>query len=465
MKVAIYVQRRYSKPTYKVESYDARIWSGIEMVADVLRRSGQEVGYCCDSTVAEQDVALVSVTGQCDWYSFIRERVRWPKGTRTTIVGGAAVLNIEPFLEYADCFVFGRGEGLIVPLVEGIAAKERFRHESVVWADEYNRESPRRIMQTDGAYPHSLRLSTSGDKRLEEWSEPGLGCRRKCLFCAVTWHRRHIESGGVDCSMGYGRLPKAYERTFWDLDLDNPPSWHVAGRLKTIGMDGFSERLRVGIGKPITNDMLFRFLSGLSRSGVVPGHFKLFNIVGYPSETEEDWREFYQVLEEADAASEPCSPLWFIELHSTPFRAMPATPCVAWPMSCKNCRGRIKRFFAPQSNNAIFYNGKSLVCIETKGTESFPTCILDWLALRGTGKDAGTIRRIATTPAFWSANTAKRLATLKDVADLEWLGGHRRVEELPTHGLRSYSNTPAIAALGDRALSRLMGRGKADEVD
>ena len=43
--VAVYVQSKYAKPAYTVESYNVRAWPGLEMVCHALRQAGIEVGY------------------------------------------------------------------------------------------------------------------------------------------------------------------------------------------------------------------------------------------------------------------------------------------------------------------------------------------------------------------------------------------------------------------------------------
>ena len=62
-KVAVYVQGRYAKPAYKVESYDTRAWPGLELVCHALRQAGIEVGYCSAATVDRYRVVLVSCQG------------------------------------------------------------------------------------------------------------------------------------------------------------------------------------------------------------------------------------------------------------------------------------------------------------------------------------------------------------------------------------------------------------------
>jgi len=48
--VAVYVQGKYAKPAYAVESHNVRAWPGLEMVCHALRHAGIEVDYCSSAT-------------------------------------------------------------------------------------------------------------------------------------------------------------------------------------------------------------------------------------------------------------------------------------------------------------------------------------------------------------------------------------------------------------------------------
>ncbi|KPK41647.1 MAG: hypothetical protein AMK72_15020, partial [Planctomycetes bacterium SM23_25] len=65
-------------------------------------------------------------------------------------------------------------------------------------------------------------------------------------------------------------------------------------KLRIVGLDGFSERLRRMVNKPISRGMLRAFFSGLGSSKVPPNRVKVYNIFGYPTETEDDWSEFVE---------------------------------------------------------------------------------------------------------------------------------------------------------------------------
>ena len=80
LKIAIYVNSTFAKANYKSESYNMRLFAGIEIIRDVLTRNGYSVEYCSEYSVTSYDIILVSITAQCGWFSFIKERLRWPNG-------------------------------------------------------------------------------------------------------------------------------------------------------------------------------------------------------------------------------------------------------------------------------------------------------------------------------------------------------------------------------------------------
>lgn len=120
MKICAYVQETYSKSTYKNECMDTRQFVGLRVVVDCLERADYQVDYAGIATVHEYDIVLVSLTADCDWWTYIAERLRWRKGDYKVLIGGAGVLHIAPFLPWFYAVMFGRGEDLIVPLVQGI---------------------------------------------------------------------------------------------------------------------------------------------------------------------------------------------------------------------------------------------------------------------------------------------------------------------------------------------------------
>ncbi len=433
MKICAYVQESYSKSTYKNECMDTRQFVGLRVVVDCLERAGYQVDYAGIATVHEYDIVLVSLTADCDWWTYIAERLRWRKGDYKVLIGGAGVLHIAPFLPWFYAVMFGRGEDLIVPLVQGIHNGERYEHESICYADTFTYNKIYRIAQADHPYCHSLRLS---DKR--NFSEGAIGCNHKCLFCGYTWHRKFAspyKHYRMEDSLFGGISDK--ERAMLDLK-ENPDSIDWA-RLRTTAIDGFSERLRVGVGKPITRDIISNFLVTMLRYSGKPHQLKFYNICGYPTETEDDWREFLEELQLADNAVAKREKQWSIVLHSTPFRPMPATPMACAPMSKRNYRGLIGSTLGEGLKGGLIYQGASLWSVESMGTDSLATVMLSALAHRGAIEDCENIARLCATKRFWRASSAVKEATLAKYFNMDKLFGSFDAETLPSRYLRTYA--------------------------
>ena len=164
----------------------------------------------------------------------------------------------------------------------------------------------------------------------------------------------------------------------------------------------------------------------------------------YPTETEADWFEFLEDLAAGDKDLAKVPEQWGIELHSTPFRPMPATPCACWPMSPVNYRGRIVKVLRQGQHGqytGIFYRGNRFWAAESRGTESLPTVILDSLVLRGVEDDSETIARLASSAKFRGASMAHKTAMLERHVDVARLFGPYTWDTLPTRYLATY--TPA----------------------
>ncbi len=433
MKICAYVQEAYSKSTYKNECMDTRQFVGLRVVVDCLERAEYQVDYAGIATVHEYDVVLVSLTADCDWWTYIAERLRWRKGSYKVLIGGAGVLHIAPFLPWFYAVMFGRGENLIVPLVNGIKNGVRFEHESICYSDNFDQNGLYKIAQVEHPYDHELKLSEN-----RNFAEGAIGCNHKCLFCGYTWQRKFsspYKHYRMEDALFGGIADK--ERAM--LDLKEDPDSIDWARLRTTAIDGFSERLRVGVGKPITREIMHNFLVTMMEYVGKPHQIKFYNICGYPTETEDDWVEFLEELRLADDAVPKREKQWSIVLHSTPFRPMPATPMACAPMSKRNYRGLIGQTLGRGLKGNLIYQGKSLWSVESMGTESLSTVMLSAIAHRGAIDDCESIAKLCASKKFWGASSAVKEATLCKYFDMDGLFGAFTPETLPSRYLRTYA--------------------------
>jgi hypothetical protein len=450
-KIGIYVPDKAAKTAYKTESYNVRAQVGMSVIRHALARYGYtDIGYASRQTVDRYDIILISITSQVDWWQTIAERLQWPRGKYISILGGPGVLNVRPHLDLFDIFVFGRGESIIGDLIFNHGD---YDHPSIARAATFNPDRTYTIAQAPACYPHDVPLENG-----KQWREASIGCPYKCYFCSYTWHRRHVSDrkDGHYFSSGAGIFAAGNrERTIIDL-LKLPPSqWQGQGSLRIVGLDGLSERLRRQItGKRVTAAMLREFLAGLAT--IDPPHqVKIYNIVGLPTETDDDWLEFVETLRDVDGRLARTGKQWSIVLHNTPHRPMPATPAALYPVPLVDYRGRIARTLRGRSplGGNIFYQGNRFWAVESMGTDSLSSVILDMLVLRGTEQDAALIRGIAANKQFWSGSSPRRMATLEQYADVARLADRLTPEDLPTRYLRTYAGHTAMMAIGERALS------------
>lgn len=429
MKICAYVQGCYAKQTYKNENYNIRLNAGMAVVIDILKRKGYEVEFAGSATVHNYDVVLVQITSDCDWWGFVAERVKWQKGNYKVVVGGAGVLNVRPFLQFVDYFVLGRAENNIDLLVGALDRDGDYESINIVNSKIFSVDKLYYLNQVNEIYPHDIALE-NGDN----YHEDVIGCNHKCLFCGYTWHRKQAKQEEFNYS-GLWNGGKDRERAL--IDMDNGIDVDLV-KLRTTAIDGLSERLRFMVNKKISNQMLINFLIKLAKCEK-PHQVKFYNIIGYPTETMEDWFEFKEQIKLADSEFKKQDKQTSILLHSTPFRAMPATPLACKPMSYINYRGEIGKKLGSECKGNIFYQGNAMWGVESMATESLCTVIQSAIVWRGTEEDADNFAKIALSKKFNSANSAIKQATLEKYFDVKKIFAGLTAETLPTKYLRTYA--------------------------
>ena len=208
-----------------------------------------------------------------------------------------------------------------------------------------------------------------------------------------------------------------------------------------------SERLRFMVNKKITNEMLINFITTLAKCEK-PHQVKFFNIVGYPTETEQDWFEFKNVVENADLVFAKQEKQTCILLHNTPFRPMPATPMACEPMAYKNYRGKIATVLGEgKYKGNIFYRGNAMWAVESMATESLSTVIQSAIVWRGTEVDSDNFAKIALSKKFAAASTPIKQTTLEKYFDVKTLFGRYTLDSLPTKYLKTYADYKKVAQI------------------
>lgn len=433
MKICAYVQKSYAKANYKNECMDQRQFIGLRVVMDALNRAGYAVEWAGAATVHEYDVVLVSLTSDCDWWPWIEERLLWRKGDYKVVVGGAGVLHVEPFLPFADYFSLGRGEESVVNLIRKLDGEDLADDDSIVESATFSPDKIYHLRQTQAVYPHGIELAN----RKTEFREGAIGCNHKCLFCGYTWQRKFI-SPNKYYAMSDSLFGNIEDKERAMLDIQKNPESVNFSRLRTTAIDGMSERLRFMVNKRISRQTMVGFMRRMIESGAKPHQLKFYNIIGYPTETGEDWEEFLDTLKEADSIGAKTGKQWSIVLHSTPFRAMPATPLACAPMSKRNYRGEVGRVLGRGLKGNLIYQGDHLWSVESMGTDSLSSVMLSAIAHRGRGHDTENIIKLCRSGKFWRADAMTREATLEKYFNMDLLFGEFSPEALPSRYLRTY---------------------------
>lgn len=431
-KAAMYVQTEYAKKTYSVESYNVRMFPGSEMVIHELVKNGIPVDYCSSANVEKYKVVLVSMTSQCDWLSFCAERLTWKKGDYKIIVGGFGVLNYKPFVSLADYFYFGRAENDIHLCIKELLEDGEI-HDRDHIVNTKNIKKKYSIRQVEFPYQDNYTLSNG-----EKFKESVIGCQRKCLFCSYTWHRKF--TGGLQKDSGIFQGDS--EKTIFEIIAGDHSNLSA---LRMVGLDGISERIRYNINKRISNDDIVSFFKIMNDKSK-PHHIKFYNICGYWDESDEDYKDFAEIIKSVDNLISTGK--WCIELHSTPFRPMPATPLSHMPTQYynfrKNISKKLRKHTGYMSDNSVFYNGKNIFGLETMGTESLSTVIIDMVVLRGTENDGEIFKKLSQTKKFMSLDTTGKIKTLERYFDVNKLFGKYEPGTLPTEYLSTYVDITKI---------------------
>lgn len=430
MKICIYVTSSQAKKTYKNECYDVRINAGILVVKDILNRKGYDVCFASSCNVHNFDIVLYSITSDCDWWTFIKERVKWHKGNYKVIAGGSGVLNVRPFLPYVDYFVLGRAEGLIDNLIISIDKNINYTNESIIESNSFNADKNYKINQVDDIYQNDILLEDG-----KTYHEDNIGCNHRCLFCGYTWHRKQTKAQDFQYS---GLWNGGVDRERAMIDMDNGIDINL-NKLRTTAIDGFSQRLRFSVNKKITDEMVINFLIKLQKCDK-PHQVKIYNIVGLPTETTQDWFEFVECIKKADKEFNKTDRQTSILLHNTPFRAMPATPLACKPMQYINYRGLISSTLGKNLKGNIFYQGNAFWAVESMATDSLSSVIQSAIILRGTEKDSDNVVKLSLSNKYWCADSKTKQFTLEKYFDVNTLFGEFNAKDLPTRYLKTYAN-------------------------
>lgn len=248
------------------------------------------------------------------------------------VFGGQSMIAPEPIAEFADIMALGDGEHtgkFIVDLLAGGATKTEIMAECDNRHGFYvpSRHTPGdgfifRRAETDNIRPYCIQPHERG--KGSSYIEVARGCKNKCLFCAIGWaggtYREHPKDqvlAELDKSVhlvnmfapevsSVSYIAEVNKRALRDkkdqqsrdvrLDkIDEVMKYHQSTKRYGFGLDGLSEKIRLAVGKKFKHVDVVMALERLGLEFKVTG-IRMYQIGGFPGETDEDWDEFARLL-------------------------------------------------------------------------------------------------------------------------------------------------------------------------
>jgi radical SAM superfamily enzyme YgiQ (UPF0313 family) len=242
------------------------------------------------------------------------------------VFGGQACAAPAPIAGFADIVALGDGE-ITGPIIGGLLEAKATRDDVMRELDGVDGfwvpSRTLRLVRVEGKTFAARLVQTSGPT-----IEASRGCRRACRFCAIGWaggtyRESQISSlpagrcnvfsadfGGLSTATAIKEIARTCRTVLTGVDTAHdgiPESGAIS-----VGIEGYSARLRKACGKPIGSDRLSEIMR---RSG--GGAKKLYMIHGLPGETEGDRDEFWRALDEIRA------PAIISSTHFTPVAHTP----------------------------------------------------------------------------------------------------------------------------------------------
>lgn len=276
-----------------------RLESNFGMKA-ILSELNEPYEACYPETINNYRFVLISLTSVMDVENLIYafEKYCPEKVTAKVIIGGFGVINIKLIVSYIDVAVFGRAEGQINDIINGFSFKN-------IWRKEHDPEVKK---QYEIRQPKYL---------LE--GENSIGCRNRCSYCQYAHIRKPI---GKAVKYNPGKGINTPETDWNGLIVDRPGKYITA-------WDGWSEETRCRVNKPVMDYNIITKLVEIGNNKEINGpvSLKIYQIVGYPWETEDS------VLDDIDNVGTILSDIdkqitnnITLAFFITPFSPEPMTP-------------------------------------------------------------------------------------------------------------------------------------------
>lgn len=409
--VYIFTHAIKKRVTKKRESYfDGLNYIGLRYILSEIDMSRYEICYVSSASVNTVDYLLVPLISYYDVYNLLNEFAGRRIKPRV-IVGGPGLINVELLADIADVAILGRGEGMIMHVLD-----DDLRFDGVYYKD----------VNHDLHAPLSVRpLSTYieiDDNTLGRYTEVSIGCQRKCYFCEYSWKNKYQNQTGVYHSGLIDRETRLEEldwREYKNKDL-------------VTAIDGIDEQTRRCVNKDISCETIKAKINEIYEQKRDYLSLKLYCLLGYPFE-----REFVpqETLEAITSCSRAGSGIRLnIVVVSPHFMPMPYTPMECEPVNQINFRDKIDKFdFKPwQTGNVkVFWPAR---------LASSPVNAMEATVVNRAGRgDAALIARVLCSAKYRSMDFEHKRFVLNKFFG-QYLG---RVESVCPYITRTYKTDGA----------------------
>lgn len=314
---------------------------GAWIVLNVCREGGHDVVDLCQRW-QPVDVLMFSLYWWEHLYDLVaflaahgidyRRTERRKAGGPLLFLGGALPsYNPAPVREIADLVCIGDGEKAAPAALDMLARDAPLAELAAVPGLYVSELDNRAVWQQVGNISGTLRwpfvnrarrTGRSGVRAEKQWErriEIARGCRRKCLFCGVSWTKAYRENdpeavarevratGGCVKCFAPDLMTHSGWPTIWDAYAESG-RYNQARDISTrtilrqgfgrsrsysTGIDGLSERIRRALSKPLTDGQLVEVLE---RANAHMGSLSMYMILGLPGETTADVQQWFHAL-------------------------------------------------------------------------------------------------------------------------------------------------------------------------
>lgn len=243
--------------------------------------------------------------------------------------GGQFSIAPEPLADFADVIALGDGEltgGRIADMLRAGATRLDIMRDL---AGERGFYVPSRGVQRFERWEGDTYRAVTIEEGKNPTIELARGCASKCAFCRIGWaggtYREAPREDVEDAIAKLGRtsvniFAPDYSSVSWVEDVEKAVAaagcrstgrdaradathrlLRKGGGVKqfSFGVEGVSERLRLAVGKALSNTKLVETMAMLGDAGV--GHVKWYMLFALPGESQEDHDEFLRVVQSTEA--------------------------------------------------------------------------------------------------------------------------------------------------------------------